>query len=48
MVLPGPFDYGELILQVVLPTKGVKQYFQLGPLSGILTITIPQHAVNRI
>ena len=41
-------DDEELLLQNDWPTKGVKSYFQPGPLSEILTIVNLWHAVNKI
>ena len=40
--------YDELFLWYGWPTKGVKPYFQPGPLSEILTIANLRHAASRI
>ena len=41
-------DNDELILRNGWPTKGVKPYFQSGPLSGIFTIANLRHSASRI
>ena len=40
-------DNHELFLRNGWPTKGVKPYFHLGPLSKIFTIANLRHAANR-
>ena len=40
-------DDDELFLWYGYLTKGIKSYFQLGPLSEILTIANIQHAMSR-
>ena len=44
----GGGDDDELFLWYGWPTKGVKPYFQPGPLSEILTIANLRHAASRI
>ena len=39
---------GDLLLRNGWPTKGVRAYFQPGPLSEILNIANLRHAANRI
>ena len=41
-------DDNELFLWYGLPTKSVYTYFQLGPLTEILTISNLQHAASTI
>ena len=44
----GDDDDNELFLWYGWPTKGVKPYFQPGPLLEILTIANLRHAASRV